>query len=429
MTTQNNLTPKPNSDPSLPHWNWTTKLVVALILAATGMFFLARFQNILGPVLMSFILAYLIHPVSSFIQKKLKISWRGSVTIVYIILALAFIALLTWGGLALFEQIQNLIEFIQNNISELPALLANLASQKLNIGPFEISLAFLNSSDILSQAVNAIQPFLGQAGSLMGKIVSGGASLIFWMVLILLISYFILSETEGEAGRLITLKIPGYQEDMKRMGQELSIIWNSFIRGQLIVILVAVVAFTILLGSMGLQYFFGLALIAALGRFIPYVGAWITWITYGLVALLQNSTPFGLTPFWYAVLIIILALIVDNILDNILVPKVMSNALRVHPAAILLAALIGASLLGVIGVILAAPVLASLQLIVRYLIKKLTDKDPWEDLNEPPPVKRSKVWVLLGRGFNKTKNWIKNLFKRKVKKRKPAPESENSQEG
>jgi len=191
---------------------------------------------------------------------------------------------------------------------------------------------------------------------------------------------------------------------------------------------VAVIAFTILLGTMGLQYFFGLALVAALGRFIPYVGAWITWITYGLVALLQNNTPFGLTPFWYAVLIIALALVVDNILDNILVPKVMSNALRVHPAAILLAALIGASLLGVIGVILAAPVLASLQLIVRYLIKKLTDKDPWEDLNEPPPVKRSKVWVFLGRGFNNAKNWVKNLFKRKEKKMKELTEVDDPPE-
>ncbi|MCJ7695007.1 MAG: AI-2E family transporter [Anaerolineaceae bacterium] len=424
MTAQNNLTPKSDQDPSLPHWNWTTKLVVALVLAATGMFLLARFQNILGPVLMSFILAYLFHPVSSFIQKKMKVSWRGAVTIVYIVLALVIIALLTWGGLALFEQIQNLIEFIQNNIGELPTLLSNLSSQNLKIGPFEISLAFLKGSDILSQAINTIQPFLGQAGSLMGKVVSGGANLLFWLVLMLLISYFILTETEGEAGRLITLKIPGYQEDMKRMGKELSLIWNSFIRGQLIVISVAVIAFTILLGSMGLQYFFGLALVAALGRFIPYVGAWITWITYGLVALLQNDTPFGFTPFWYAVLIIALALVVDNILDNILVPKVMSNALRVHPAAILLAALIGASLLGVIGVILAAPVLASLQLIVRYLVKKLTDKDPWEDLNEPPPVKRSKVWVLLGRGFNKAKNWIKNLFKRKAKKGKEISGSE-----
>lgn len=415
MTDPGNQAPVPTIIPSSPKWSWTTKLVIGLVLAAVFFFMLIRFQNILGPVLLSFIISYLIYPVANFLHKKLKIGWRASVSIIYIIIALILLALLTWGGFSLIEPVQNLINFIQNNIDELPALIENLADQTIMIGQSEISLSFLGNTELVNQAIGAIQPLLGQAGTLVGKIFSGGANLVFWIVLMLLISYFVLAETEGVAGSLIRVNLPGYEEDLKRMGKELSYIWNAFIRGQLIVIAIAVVVFTIILGSLGVQYFFVLALVAAFGRLIPYVGAWVSWISYGLVALLQANTPFGLTPFWFMVIVIVVALLVDNILDNVLVPKVMSNALRVHPAAVLLGTLIGAQLLGVIGVILAAPVLASLQLIFRYLIKKLTDTDPWEDLDNKAPIKQSRWWIWLGKPANKFKNWVKQIFSHKSK--------------
>ena len=423
MTEQDHPVTDPSSKPTSPKWNWTTKLVVGLVLAAIGFFFLIRFQNILGPLLLSFIIAYLIYPAADFFRKKMKIGWRGAVTIFYLIIALVLLAMLTWGGFTIVEQVQNLIAFIQKNITELPALLQNLADQSIKIGQFELSLSFLNNNNIVDQAISTIQPLLGSAGNLVGKVISGGANLVFWMVLTLLVSYFILAETGGVNNSLLKITLPGYEEDIRRMGKELSLIWNAFIRGQLIVISVAVIVFSIILGSLGMQFFFGLALIAAFGRLIPYVGAWITWISYGLVALLQAQTPFGLTPFWYMVLVVVIALIVDNILDNILVPKVMSNALRVHPAAVLLAALIGANLLGIVGVILAAPVLASLQLFFKYAIKKLTDMNPWEDLDNRSPIPRSRWWKFIRKISTRFRTWIKRLFSTRKKPRKKANSS------
>jgi hypothetical protein len=61
----------------------------------------------------------------------------------------------------------------------------------------------------------------------------------------------------------------------------------------------------------------------------------------------------------------------------------MADALRVHPAAVLVAAIISASLLGVVGVVIAAPMLATLQLIGQYTLRKMFDLDPW-----PPHEKR-----------------------------------------
>jgi hypothetical protein len=80
-----------------------------------------------------------------------------------------------------------------------------------------------------------------------------------------------------------------------------------------------------------------------------------------------------------------LAWLVDMILDNFLVPRIMSQALRVHPAAVLVSAVIAVNLLGIVGVVLAAPVLATMKLILDYTFNKLFDLNPWERMDVMPP--------------------------------------------
>jgi hypothetical protein len=80
----------------------------------------------------------------------------------------------------------------------------------------------------------------------------------------------------------------------------------------------------------------------------------------------------------------------------------MGRSLGVHPAAVLVVAIIAANLIGIIGLVLAAPVLASGMLIGRYTIRKLFDRDPWEDYKErPEPI----GFGWLSRIFSKIAQW------------------------
>jgi predicted PurR-regulated permease PerM len=412
---------KSNPNQPSPRWNWTTKLVFGLALVALAIWLLVQFQNFLGPIIMALVLAYLFYPIANFIQRSLKIPWRLAVTIIYIVVVLVILGLLTWGGLALVDQIQNLITFIQNNIDQIPELINNFTQRTYSIGPWEFNLSGLDWTQISSEIVSTVRPVVGQVGSLAGSLATGAANVIFWIGLVLLISYFLLAETEGIPNRFLNIRIPGYTSDMRRMGQELSNIWNAFIRGQLIVVLITIMVYTTYLGLMGIQFFFGLALIAALGRFIPYVGAWVTWITYGLVALLQGTTIFNLPSGLYAVILLGGAMLIDTMLDNLLVPKVMSENLKVHPALVLVGALIAFNLLGIVGILLAAPVLATLKLFLGYLLKKLSDQDPWEDYGAREPQEKvrwvqfvEKQWGRFGQwaltfGSN-AGQWVKTQF-------------------
>ena len=406
MTSEPKSSEKPNPNPSSPRWSWTTKLVVGLGLVAIAIWLLVQFQNFLGPVILAFILAYLFYPVANFIRNTFKLPWRLSVTLIYLIIVLALIGLLTWGGLALADQIQNLITFIENNIDQLPTLIDEITQQTYTIGPWSFTLSGLGWDQITTEIVSAIRPAIGQLGSLAGSVATGAANIFLWFGVILLVSYFLLAETEGISNRFLTIRIPGYTADLQRIGQELNRIWNAFLRGQLIVVLITIVIYTSYLGLMGLQFFFGLALVAALGRFIPYVGAWITWITYGLVALLQGTTIFGLSPGVYAIILLGGAMLIDTLLDNLLVPKVMSENLKVHPALVLVGALIAVNLLGIIGIILAAPVLATLKLVFGYLTSKLMDVDPWEELDAAEPKEQARWVVFLNTQWDRFKAWF-----------------------
>lgn len=364
-----------------PKWSNTTKLIVGLSFLAIIGFLFIRFQSLLAPLLITFIFTYLMYPPSSWLMRKLRLNWRLSVTICFLVLLLIILGLLTWGGLAIIEQAQSLIAFLEKAIVDLPTTIQNFLNTPIAIGPFKLELYRLNIDTISSQITSSVQPILGNLGNILGQIASGTATTIGWLLFVMMMAYFILAETGGKPDKIFHFDIPGYEEDFKKIGMQLNRVWNAFLRGQFLIIMFVIFVYSILFGAVGLSYFFGLAIIAGLTRFLPYIGPLIAWITYGLVAYFQGTTIFGLSPISYAIFVVVLAWLTDVIIDNFVSTRVMADALAVHPAAILVAALIGANLLGVAGMILAAPVLATLQLLFRYIVRKLFDKDPWEGID------------------------------------------------
>jgi predicted PurR-regulated permease PerM len=364
-----------------PKWSNTTKLIVGLSFLAIIGFLFSRFQSLLAPLLITFILTYLMYPPSNWMMRKLRMNWRLAVTLCFLILLLIILGLLTWGGLALVEQGQSLVAFLEKAIVDLPTTIQNFLNTPLAIGPFKFELYRVNLDAISSQVTSAVQPMLGNLGNILGQVASGTATTIGWLLFVMMMAYFILAETGGQPDKIFHFDIPGYEDDFKNIGLQLNKVWNAFLRGQFLIIAFVIFVYSILFGAVGLRYFFGLAIIAGLTRFLPYIGPLIAWTTYGLVAYFQGTTIFGLSPIGYALFVVALAWLTDVIIDNFVSTRVMADALAVHPAAILVAALIGANLLGVAGMILAAPVLATIQLLFRYVVRKLFDKDPWDGVD------------------------------------------------
>lgn len=371
--------------PSSPPWGATTKLVVALTVVAIAAGLFIQFHAIIGPLLMAFVLAYLLIPIAGFLRRALHLAWQLAVGLIYLLMLLLILSVLTLGGLGLVQQIQSLVSVVEANLAALPELIQNLSGQVYQFGPFKVDFSHLDLSQLSTQLLGIVQPLLGHTGTLLTTMASGAAQFLGWALFVWIVSYFVMAESGGLRGRVIWLDVPGYSEDIRRLEHELGHIWNAFLRGQIIVFLLTALTYMIVLSILGVRYALGIAFLAGLAKFVPYVGPFIAWTTLALVAYFQPGKFFGLSPLFYAGLAVALAVLIDQTFDNIITPRIIAQALRVHPAAVLVAAIILANLLGLLGVVVAAPILATVALFWRYTMRKMLDLDPWPDPETPRP--------------------------------------------
>jgi predicted PurR-regulated permease PerM len=387
--------------PSSPSWGGNTKLVIAITLIVLIGALIVNSQTVITPLLIALVVSYLFHPIADFFQRKLKFSWGASVGVIYLIILIILIGSLALGGVGLAQQIQNLIVNVQDAIQGLPQLIETASEQVFQIGPLTLDLRNLELNGISQQILGVVQTLLSSTGNILGSIAGSAANFLGWTLFVLLVSYFVLAESGGLKGKMVTIDIPGYAEDISRLTRELGRIWNAFLRGQIILFFLTIIVYSIALSVLGVNYAFPLAFMAGIARFVPYVGPAINWGILVIVAYFQVFKLFGMEPWAYTLLVLIIAIIIDQIFDNIISPRILSDALKVHPAAVLVAAIIAANLFGILGVVVAAPLLATTILLWNYTMRKLLDLDPFpdEEIHQPPPPFGSRLMVTLRRFF------------------------------
>lgn len=380
-------------------------MVVGLTIVAIIAALVVQFRNIIGPLILAFMLSYVLHPVAGYITQNTKIPWRSAVNLIYVLLIVLLAGFFTVTGIATVQQIQSLVDFIQGSVEQLPTLVDQLSTTVYQIGPFTLDIgqlvSQLNLQALTDQLLSNLQTVVGNVAGIVSSFAATTASTLGWVLFILLISYFLLADAGGLSTEIIRVEVPGYNRDIRRLGLELRKIWNAFLRGQLIIIGLVMVAYSLLMAILGVHYGVAIAVMAGLARFVPYVGPLVTGVVTFLVAFLQNGNIWGLQPLSYAIMVVVLSVILDQIFDNIVTPRFLGQTLGVHPAAVLVAAIIATNLIGIVGLILAAPVLATIQLIGRYILRKMFDLDPWPVELEA----QEAMAVSWGRGTRRLRAW------------------------
>ena len=399
-----------------PRWNPTTKLVVTLIVVVIVAALLFRFKELIVPLAMAFILAYLFHPIATLMDRIPYFSWRISVGITYLLMIVILVSLFALGGWGIGSQTQSLIALLQDNLNELPNLMNDAATWVTETSPVPLDLSTLNLESISQELLAYVQPILGSTGQMLGSVATGAAGFFGISAFVMLVSYFILAESDGLRGNLLKFEIPGYVDDFHKLTQELGRIWNAFLRGQMIVFSLAFIFYLFVLSLLGVRYAIGLALLAGVSKFLPYIGPAMVWVALALVSYFQPDKLFDMEPLTYTVIVIGVALVFDQILDGLITPRIMADALSVHPAAVLVSALVFADLIGILGIIIAAPMLATFILFGRYIKRKMLDQDPWfkKDVEKKPT---SSLKMIES---------VRSFFSRfPLKKTSPQPETES----
>jgi predicted PurR-regulated permease PerM len=382
--------------------------VIGLTLVAILAGVFIYFRSIVSMIILAFIITYLFQPIVKWLSEISSLSWRVSSTVIFLLVFILLIGLLTGAGFAIAQQLVGLVRLLQNVANDLPTLASDL-SQTLEQYPAVGE--YINLNDLANRVLETLQPLLGQAGTIVGSIATGAAVSIGRIFFVIFIAYFILAESQSVAEISID-QIPEYGYDFHRISRQLRIIWDSFFRGQFIIFTMVFVVYLFVLSALGVRYFLVIALMTGFSVFIPYLGLWVTNTILVLVTLLQPSNYFGLQPWIFSAMVLAIALIINLIFDNYISPRFLGRALDIHPAAVIVSALLMASLLGIVGIFLAAPVVATLKLIGIYVFRKMFDLDPWPDPEEETsPIEFP--WFHWFRNFGK---WISNQRSRIRKK-------------
>jgi predicted PurR-regulated permease PerM len=161
-----------------------------------------------------------------------------------------YLGLITAAGVTVVGQLQSLIDFVVGWVTNLPALAQQMSTQVYQFGPWRFSMEQFDLEALSQQLLSYVQPLLGRMGGLISTFATSAAATLGWSFFVLIISYFLLADAGQFPGQLMRVDIPGYDYDLKRLVNELRKIWN-YLRGQLIVILLVMIAYTVLLLILG----------------------------------------------------------------------------------------------------------------------------------------------------------------------------------
>ena len=299
------------------------------------------FGSVLTPFLISIVVAYLLVGV----QKKIEsfnISSKWALVITFAIFIVTGAAMLVWLLPILYTQLQafvldvpelfnNFLEFV----STLPAKFPELVTSE------QITVFFQAVSSELSSITQNIVK-----SSIAG--IQSTITILLYIILFPILVFFFLFDRKNIMEGLSKL-VPGNREMFSNIWTEMDMQLSNYVRGKTTEIFVVGLCAAIIFSLVGLKYSALLSVLVGLSVVIPYVGAFLVTVPVVIVGLLQ----FGLTSEFYILITLYLLL---QILDgNLLVPIIFSDAVKLHPVAIILAVFIFGSMFGFWGVFFAIP--------------------------------------------------------------------------
>ena len=330
---------------TLKHWyeqHLTQKESVILVVIMASIFLLlAALGDVLMPVLMALTLAYLMQGVADRLMgwglnKMLALSGAALLFLGVFLGFTVGIAPLVWRQLGgLIKEAPAMVEAVQAEVAGLIAQYPTMIEQ----APIDELMSTLQA-----QAASFGQAVLGFGLSS----IPGVLTFAIYLVLIPLMVFFFLKDREVILNWVLSF-LPSDRPQLNQIGRAMNIQIANYVRGKGIEITiigaVSYAAFT----TFDLNYTALLALLVGLSVIVPYIGAFLVTIPVMLVALFQ----FGLTgDFYWVVGLYMLIQVLDG---NVLVPLLFSEAVDLHPVAIIIAVLVFGGLWGVWGVFFAIP--------------------------------------------------------------------------
>jgi predicted PurR-regulated permease PerM len=376
--------------PPSPPWSDNAKLLVlgmAFVLAIIGLYLI---RNVLAIVALAALVSFLVAPLIRLGEKHLHIPRGLALLLAYV---LVFVGTLTFGALLASSIVQSVIELDPFGlVDEGRIWLLSEADANGHVVVFGLTIdisAFVDSlqGSVLpgegeGSAIDAEQilNYLGAGFAGVKTAVGIMTALITSVIITTLVAMYLNADSRRMHTATVVSFPPGYERDGYMMMTQQKSVWRGYLYGQLINSLITGLFVFVVLWAVGLPGAFLMGMIMVVLNMIPTFGPILAAIPGVLAALLSGSTRWPeLENYWFALVVIGIYLLVVQLQANIIAPRVMGTAVNLRPAVILIGLMVGFQVGGLLGSLLAVPVIASIRDVGMYLWRKLIDVDPWPD--------------------------------------------------
>ena len=317
---------------------------------------------ILTPFALSAGLAYLGDPLVDRLERirigRFGIGRTGGVLVVFTLIFGVLLLLPMLLLPSLEAQISRLIENLPRYAEWIRTTALPMVMNALNMdAQFEAS----GLVDILKEHW---QEAGGLAANILGSLSSSGAVVFAWimnMLLVPVVTFYLLRDWDRLVEAIHGLLPRQHEAKISTIARESDQVLSAFFRGQLMVMLVLAVFYSVALALIGLDLALLVGIIAGLVSFVPYLGAIVGLLMAGIAAAVQFQDIFH-------VALALGVFFAGQALEGmVLTPKLVGDQIGLHPVAVIFAVLAGGQLFGFIGVLLALPASAVVMVILRHI--------------------------------------------------------------
>jgi predicted PurR-regulated permease PerM len=391
-----------------PNWSPATKYTAGIAVVVLGIYTLYLSSSVIPLLIIAALLAVMVRPIINWLQQRFRCSLSLAVTLAYLVVAFivpVVVVLLLPALVDAFRYIlsidysriaQQSVTWIYDTLTALkdvpiPNSTLNQTVDRTVDATINELQGFLQTTSIEMPAVSTILQSLqsaltttfGAAAGLIGNLFS----VIILIIFIFLASMYMSLEAHTYRHTLLNLVPSAYQGEMDQLFTRIGQTWNAFFRGQITLMIIIGLFSWIGLTILGVPGAISLAIVAGVLEIIPNLGPVIATIPAVIVALLQGSTYLDISPAWLALLVAAFYLLLQQLENSIIVPRVLGDAVGLSPLVVMTGVLVGTVAAGILGALLATPVIATGYEILRYVYAKMNDADPFPPASiTPPPV-------------------------------------------
>lgn len=352
------------------NWSLAFRYVVGIVCLILFIAFLIYARDAVTNLAIAAFVAYLIHPAVVYLTTRTRMDRVAAVNLVYFTAVILLIGLPATLLPIFYDEAQIIIQ----DLLDLSEQVRRTLSNPIHVGGLVFHLEEWGQS--IFQVQNAVLSPLPEEAIQLLETTSVG---ILWFLVILVSVHLFLSQWPNMRDWLISLAPPAYRPEMQELYNRLRRVWMAYLRGQIVLMFIVGVVFTVAWLILGIPGALVLGVIAGLFTLVPDVGPFLAMVLAAGVALLEGSTWIPLSNFWVTGIVVVVYLVLINLKNFFLRPYIMGRSVHMNEALVFIAIMIATILKGILGALLVVPMLASVVVIGGYLQRRVLGLPPFED--------------------------------------------------